>query len=300
MLTIEMVRLLSCPTCKRSGLRAEIENQEGNSIEVGMLLCQSCYAGYPVQQGVPDLIPKSELSSEAWSIWAEHLGRLKARRDKRKIGSIRLKRTSKGKSHRSFFDFVKIDEGNVLDVGCGPGKLRKYLAEERVTYFGLDPLPTPEVRDFRFVRALAEHIPFKESTFSDILVISSLDHFNNIQGFFEEAVRVLRLDGQIHLYQPIHEVRGPISVVEELSHVFKDAFDNYRTKKQSRAPKHMTEFRRSSLQEILAGYFEIVSIMEHHSEWYTPKKLFLTMRPKEVGNQTLANDHQKEVDATTI
>ncbi|HZD56065.1 MAG TPA: methyltransferase domain-containing protein [Anaerolineales bacterium] len=279
MLTIEMVEIMCCPTCKQSDLRAEIVNQVDNRIEEGLLICDNCHNNYPVQDGVPNLIPQSALNSDEWSIWKQHLERFQARRDFRKKSAVRLRPAMGKKLSRAFFDFAKITEGNVLDVGCGPGKLRAYLDEEQVKYYGMDPLPTPDIRDFRFVFGLAEHIPFKDSTFENILVISALDHFNNIHGFFEQAVRVLKPDGRFHLFQSTHEAKSPTSMVKVLGHIAKDAFDNMKTRKRSVAPKHMTEFKKLELLEHARGYFEIVSLVEYSGDWYTPDLLFVSMQP---------------------
>ena len=64
------------------------------------------------------------------------------------------------KKIKAFGDFVKVPDGRILDVGCGPGNLRKLLDPQRVTYFGIDPLPVEEVEGFPFACAVAESIPF--------------------------------------------------------------------------------------------------------------------------------------------
>ena len=279
MLTSDMISLLWCPTCSQSHLRAEIKNRAGDAILEGLLICEKCRTSYLVQEGVPMLLPESRLDSDEWNLWKQHLDRFNERRQHRLKASIRISRTRKQKPHQAFFEFVGITEGNVLDVGCGPGKLRAYLNEKRVTYYGMDPLPTPDVQDFRFVSALAEHIPFRDSTFSNILVISALDHFNNVDHFFKEAFRVLKRNGRFHLFQTVHEVRSAGSLAKEFAHHAKDAFDNFKTKKSSAAPKHMTEFKQSELLAIAQGYFEIDSLKVYGRDWYTPDKLFISMKP---------------------
>jgi len=47
MLTNDMLSILCCPTCRIGELRAEIEKQDGNQVQEGNLICDSCNLSYP-------------------------------------------------------------------------------------------------------------------------------------------------------------------------------------------------------------------------------------------------------------
>jgi Methylase involved in ubiquinone/menaquinone biosynthesis len=276
MLTIEMISALCCPSCHKGDLEAEIEKQNDEIIEEGKLLCYSCNSSYPVRTGVPYLIPDD--GEEKRKLWRKHLEGLQARRQARE--NKRLLHPSGEKLHKAYFEFSGIDEGSVLDVGCGPGKLHVYLDEERTTYYGLDPLPSQEVRGFRYVCGLAEYLPFKDSLFSHIMINSALDHFFDLDKFFQQAIRVLKSDGKIYILQSVHEMNNPIAAIKMLAHLVKDAIDDYVTKWDYRdTPKHMMEFNKRSLIDLVSNYGEIISIMEYNVKWYAPTKLFISMRP---------------------
>ena len=51
-----MMEVLACPMCK-TGLTLQIASQEGNEITAGTLTCQECPEKYPVEDGVPNLLP---------------------------------------------------------------------------------------------------------------------------------------------------------------------------------------------------------------------------------------------------
>lgn len=279
MLTTEMVPLLSCPECQ-ARLRADIENQNGDKIEAGQLICDKCGNRYDIHSGIPNLVPPTVDSSEQWELWKQHLEGLDARRQERKNVSGRLPHPSGRATHVAFFEFAGIEHGTVLDVGCGPGKLRNYLDETRVTYFGLDPLPMEESKDFRFVHALGEYIPFVDSTFTHMLVIAALDHFNDLDRFFGEARRVLKQDGSLLILQSTHDVTGPVSLVKLLVHLMKDKLDSRATtRRNAKVPKHMNEFSKSKMLDMASKYFVLDKIADFSKSWYSPRKLFVSFRP---------------------
>ena len=52
----DMMEVLACPMCK-TGLTLQITSQEGKEITAGTLTCQECSEAYPVDDGVPNLLP---------------------------------------------------------------------------------------------------------------------------------------------------------------------------------------------------------------------------------------------------
>jgi len=290
MLTTDMVSMLRCPTSPRDELRAEINRWEGKKIIEGKLICDKLNLSYPIQVGVPDLIPYEKLTNYEWRMWKDHLDGFQARREQRIKESNRVinKLGSKSKPQKAFAQFTGITKGTILDIGCGPGKFRFHFDSEAVKYCGIDPIVLPEVEDFPFVRALAEYIPFEDNTFTDVVVISAMDHFRNLDIFFKEVVRVLKPEGKFHILQSIHEIKGPITAAKLLTHKIKDALEDRETKvKNPEAPKHLAEFSKSSLFETVTHYFNIVATDEYSYSWYSPRKMFLTLSPK---NEQLVHD----------
>jgi len=283
MLTDDMIPVLCCPLCRAGVLQLNRENQENNKITEGNFYCNMCSNSYPVNAGVPDFVPRETLHGQEWKTWKNHLDGFQERRKQRILEPDRLinKVGKKSRVHEAFARFVDIKEGNVLDVGCGPGKFRFLLGNDTISYYGLDPIVLPEVRDFRFVRALAEYIPFRDNTFSHIVIMSALDHFRDIDTFLKEAVRVLQTEGRLSIIQSIHEVRGLRSGIKMVTHWIKDTLEDRATKTKSPdVPKHLSEFSKSSLLHILGHYFKIETFDEFDDKWYTPNKLFITLSPR--------------------
>ena len=52
----DMMEVLACPMCK-VGLTLQVSAQVGDEITGGMLTCDRCPEEYPVEDGVPNLLP---------------------------------------------------------------------------------------------------------------------------------------------------------------------------------------------------------------------------------------------------
>lgn len=283
---VEFLSTLWCPACQSSALALEGAAPTSDSKGDGVLRCEGCRAAFRIELGIPVLIPEGALTGVEWDVWREHLAKFQARRKTRieNPDEPMTKRTSRTNPQPAFAEFVGIDAGTVLDVGCGPGRFRHHFDAERVRYVGLDPIiHLPEVRDFPFVRGLAEYLPFKARTFTDIVVLAALDHFRDLDRFLGEARRVLVPGGRLHLLQSVHELRGPISAVKVVGHKLKDALEDRWTKDAfgRHVPKHLEEFTRRSLVERFGGTFEMVSAERYSATWYSPDKLFLTLESRE-------------------
>ncbi len=282
MLNAALIHRLQCPLCRHAPLEVNGAADDRSEYWAGTLACGGCRAVFSIAGGVPDLVPEDRLADDQWKIWQDHLKGFQNRREDRiKKPAQVINRFGKAdRIQMAFADFIGIREGSVLDIGCGPGKFRHKLGQPGPEYVGLDPIPLPETREFPYVRALAEYIPFRDHTFSDAVVLASLDHFKDLDAFFRELVRVLEPNGRFHLLQSIHDVRGPQGAVKAMAHWFKDRLEDRATRRDGGAtvPKHMHEFDTGWLRGKLGDYFSIEREQPFDIDWYSPTRLFLTMR----------------------
>ena len=287
MLNHRIANELRCPSCPDQALNLRVTQEEAGQIISGTLTCQSCSADYAVQAGVSDLVPAEVSASPEWQLWNDHLAGFAARRTTRLESpeSFSTRITNKSSSLQgSFGDFVDVTEGALLDIGCGPGNFRKQFDSERVTYFGIDPLPLDETENFPFARAIAEFLPFRTDMFTDVVVMSAMDHFQGLDAFGDEVVRVLQPGGRLHIVQSIHEVRSPVTAIKTATHWVKDRLETRATQSQSQdAPKHMYEFDGRSIHTALDLRFEITAEKTYSKRWYSPENLFLSMTPRNNG-----------------
>ena len=111
--------------------------------------------------------------------------------------SDKLDDEEKNKAVSLIDDFLNL---NILDVGCGDGKLFKFIPHNNKIY-GLDISPVaiktcqkkyPEVTT---IVGIAETLPYSDNYFDVVFCMGSLEHFMDINKALEEIGRVLKNNG---------------------------------------------------------------------------------------------------------
>ena len=52
----ELMEILACPVCK-SELELRVEEEEGDDVIKGGLVCHKCHETYPIDDSIPNLLP---------------------------------------------------------------------------------------------------------------------------------------------------------------------------------------------------------------------------------------------------
>jgi len=123
---------------------------------------------------------------------------------------------------------VSYCSGDVLDVGCGHGRLRKFLpgkcseVEDEVcltslSYSGLDITPDAireaskiPLADIRF--GWADEMPYPDCVFDTVVMAEILEHVPDPAEALLEAARVLRKDGKVVITVPVNNPDNPCHV----------------------------------------------------------------------------------------
>ncbi len=105
------------------------------------------------------------------------------------------------KDYIEFGNFCEF-RGVVLDIGVGPQKMPTHIqySDKVFTFIGVDPLIGEQPRDFNFIQALGEYLPFKDGFIDQVVFATSLDHFIDPVVALQEAKRVLKDDGEICIW----------------------------------------------------------------------------------------------------
>lgn len=91
----------------------------------------------------------------------------------------------------------------VLDVGCGEGRFCRALVSHGIETVGVDPTPAliaaarARDRHGRYLRAPAEHLPFRHETFDLVVSYLSLIDIPDIDTAIPEMARVLKPGGAL-------------------------------------------------------------------------------------------------------
>ncbi|MBL1179123.1 class I SAM-dependent methyltransferase [Pantanalinema sp. GBBB05] len=112
--------------------------------------------------------------------------------------------------HKRLLDYVSFpDRPQVLDLGCGTGRLLDRLATQYPDLFGIGCDLSPEMihqarlakryAQLIFVQGNAEALPFADTQFNAIFNTISFLHYPNPAAVLAEVRRVLQSNGQFYL-----------------------------------------------------------------------------------------------------
>jgi ubiquinone/menaquinone biosynthesis C-methylase UbiE len=194
-----MNEALACPICN-------------NQLDLEKVCCPSCHYQFKLSDGIFDFtpIPPPKLIEPLWDTWVQLQKNGEKAYTEWAEASLSIGLTEVEKAFGSYADL----KGNVLDVGCGPQSYPGYAsANKEINLYGIDPLRGVKKRDFNFVVALGEYLPFKNSFFDRVIFGTSLDHLFNPTRSLREAFRVLKNDGVVvvwHGLPPEVAKRNPI------------------------------------------------------------------------------------------
>ncbi len=54
----DLMDIICCPTCK-GDLTLSVEEEDSKEIIKGKLTCVNCSVDYPIEEGIPNLLPKN-------------------------------------------------------------------------------------------------------------------------------------------------------------------------------------------------------------------------------------------------
>ena len=106
-------------------------------------------------------------------------------------------------------DLAKGYSGLILDLGCGEGTFSDTLVRCGKKVVAIDVDKTNLKRNFLYILARAEHLPFKNSSFNQIFCLDVLEHVRNDILAAKEMSRTLKKKGSLVLTTTSDKWRFP-------------------------------------------------------------------------------------------
>jgi SAM-dependent methyltransferase len=118
--------------------------------------------------------------------------------------------------------FVELDNKDMLEIGCGSGRISSLLATKVKSLTAIDPddgqiaLAGQSVDGVDFRVGTGENLNFNDESFDIVMFTYSLHHQDCVKAL-EEAQRVLRPNGDLVVIEPAHdgEYTQFVSIFEE-------------------------------------------------------------------------------------
>lgn len=168
--------ILACPLCKTDAL---------NWPDGGPARCGRCGASFPLRDDWP-LLLREDLLATASAEWN---------------GVATNYASDEPSCGFPLIDTPLIDScrGDVLEVGCGDGRLMQLVKDRCQTLVGIDPAPamTAAARKAGFLAltAAAEDLPFRTGSFDQVISGWASMRYTDQERSFPEVARVLRSGG---------------------------------------------------------------------------------------------------------
>jgi ubiquinone/menaquinone biosynthesis C-methylase UbiE/uncharacterized protein YbaR (Trm112 family) len=217
-----LLAILQCPICAQPLAIQEVRAHGQSEAEIieADLRCAACGTLYPVQRGMPNLLPVRILEAhkkQEMAGWV-NLWQKKGMYDMPYPADHSLKLPYLGgiwSEIAAAFDLtmaeLNLSGGEaVLDLGAGQGWASRYFAARGCKAFAIDIVADKlwglgsawAIMDYAGVYfepmlADGENLPFRDGQFDIVFMSAALHHFNNIDRILQQAYRVLKPGGRI-------------------------------------------------------------------------------------------------------
>ena len=175
---------------------------------------------------------------------------------------------------REFLEFVSPPpRARVLDVGCGPGHLTRWLARRGCQATGVDRgwrliriaqrLAAGECLPVRFQRVPAERLPFADAAFDLTVATTVIYWVERPEAVLREMVRVTRPGGMVATLDP-HASMDVGSVRTYCAHQRLSRPDTRKLVAWAHASEHSRRYSEEELRALLGGSGLAGLVLERH------------------------------------
>jgi SAM-dependent methyltransferase len=189
--------------------------------------------------------------------------------------------------------------GDVLEIGCGEGKMLRTLARHlpELRLFGCDVRAPASADCFAFTRLESSELPYARGRFDAVLVMDVLEHVPDPRALLGEAARVLKTGGRLVGFVPVEGEKlsfyelwrralGPSIYAETKEHI--QAFTHAALRQMIEERFEITELKYAyhALGQLMdASFFAATRIPALRSFWWKDNAYYNT-KPEKKGSVT--------------
>jgi SAM-dependent methyltransferase/uncharacterized protein YbaR (Trm112 family) len=219
-----LLEYLQCPDACETPLTLSVSSKEGNEIVSGALRCPDCLGVYPIEQGIPRMLPAALTGSSTPDVAEEKAASDDAATRKRTEMQARDAQVDDYDRmwHLSLFGMVEVPvtllnlslgrDDTLLEAGCGTGRMTRDFAARCAEQVSIDfsweslrvcdrKLKAAGISNVRLVQADICHLPLRAAAFDRVVSCQVLEHVPEPaqESAVEELARVLRPGGNLTL-----------------------------------------------------------------------------------------------------
>jgi ubiquinone/menaquinone biosynthesis C-methylase UbiE/uncharacterized protein YbaR (Trm112 family) len=210
----DLLEILACPNCPGASLDLKIFNHENSEITLGELSCSNCKETYPIQEGIPRMVPRpQEIFVEKKNQNLEHYEVREANITYYDSVADVYEDEVEQTIHQCDFNQRRIDEmvkglaektqkQLFLDLGCGTGNVLKFGKKYFKRAIGVDisfnMLKQAQKNGLEVIQGDTLFLPFKSSLFDVVSIFSVLHHIYDYSLVLNQISRVLKSGGYLY------------------------------------------------------------------------------------------------------
>jgi ubiquinone/menaquinone biosynthesis C-methylase UbiE/uncharacterized protein YbaR (Trm112 family) len=222
---ISFLEYLSCPMGCQSGLDSNSTHDDGNNIQAGSLTCSTCARRWPIEDGIPRLLPdlltaETESSGDGVTARSDETA---ARQRKEMQARDEQAEEYDQMWHLNLFGAVEIPltlrnmdlarNHLLLEAGCGTGRMTSRFATKCREQVSVDfsweslracsrKLNAGGIKNVHLAQADLCHLPFRSEAFDRVVSCQVLEHIPSAAArelAVAELARVLMTGGNLTL-----------------------------------------------------------------------------------------------------
>ena len=104
------------------------------------------------------------------------------------------------------YALLNLQQGNIMDIGCGTGNYTIKLSEKGLSMTGIDPSnqmldeACKKSANIQWISGYAEHIPLPDNSMDGAIATLTVHHWQNVEKALTDVARVLKYNARLVIF----------------------------------------------------------------------------------------------------